>query len=64
MIAELKAQAKKDRDFMEKEYKEKIKKLEEDLKIARSGFEAERQALEKKRTDMQADYEKSIAEMK
>ena len=43
---------------MENEYKQKIVKLEEDLKISRQGFESERAALEKKRTDMQADYEK------
>ena len=42
MIAELKSQAKIDREFLENEYKQKIKKLEDDLKIARSGFEAER----------------------
>ena len=45
---------------METDYKSRIAKLEEELKIARSGFDAERQALEKKRTDMQADYGKKI----
>lgn len=49
---------------METEYKKKIVQLEEDLKLARSGFEGERAMLEKKRTDMQAEYEKTISEMK
>ena len=37
---------------MEKDYKKKIEELEADLKTTRMGFEAEREALEKKRTDM------------
>jgi hypothetical protein len=38
--------------------------LEEQLKIARQGFDAERQVLEKKRTDMQAGYEKQLKELR
>ena len=64
MIFDQKAQAKKDKAFLENEHKKKVTQLEEDLKIARSGFASEREALEKKRTDMQAEYEKQIAEMK
>ena len=38
----------------------RIKQLEEELKEASKGFEAQREILEKKRTDMQEDYEKQI----
>lgn len=47
-----------EKKFIEGEFQKKIADLEEQLRIARSGFDAERQALEKKRTDMQADYER------
>jgi hypothetical protein len=62
-VADLKAQFKKDQDFLISEHTKKVTVLEEDLKIARQGFEAERNALEKKRTDMQAQYERQIEEM-
>lgn len=52
MIEELKKKFKNDQEFMEKDYKKRIEELEADLKMARKGFEAERDALEKKRTDM------------
>lgn len=58
MTDDLKAQFKKDKEFLVNEHNKQVTQLEHDLKIARSGFEAEREALEKKRTDMQEDYEK------
>jgi hypothetical protein len=48
----LKAQFKKEKEFLVAEHTKTVKQYEEDLKIARSGFENERAALEKKRTDM------------
>ena len=61
---ELKKTHQQDKKFIEDDYKKKIAQLEADLATARQGFEAERQVLDKKRTDMQADYEKKISEMK
>ena len=53
-----------EKKFIEGEFQKKIADLEEQLRIARSGFDAERQALEKKRTDMQADYERQLKELR
>lgn len=58
MIEELKRKAQADKEHMEREFQKKIEQLEADLKEARKGFENERQILEKKRTDMQEDYER------
>ena len=52
LLEDNKKQAQKDREQLEAEHKKVIVKLEEELKIARQGFDAERNALEKKRTDM------------
>ena len=41
-----------DQAYLEAELKKKIVELEAKLKEALSGFDSERQALEKKRTDM------------
>ena len=58
MINSLKAQAAKEKEAMEAEYGKKITKLEEELKIARQGFDAERKAIEAKMEEMRAAYEK------
>jgi hypothetical protein len=63
-MEDFKKQVQKDKDFVEKEHTKIITKLEEELRIARSGFDAEREALEKKREDMKAQYEQQISEMK
>lgn len=59
-LEELKRKAKSDLADLDSKYKDQIKQLEADLADARKGFDHERQVLEKKRTDMQADYEKQL----
>ena len=44
--------------------RKRIEQLEAELKEAGKGFEAQRAILEQKRLDMQADYEKQIADLK
>ena len=63
MIEDLKKQYSQEKSLLENQYLKQIKQLEEDLKVARSGFDAERAALEKKRAEMQDKYEKQLAEL-
>lgn len=58
MIDEQKRNSQNELARQKQEYEKKIAQLEADLKEARKGFEHEREILEKKRADMQADYEK------
>lgn len=58
MMQELKKKAENDRAFLQAEMQKRIDQLEAELKEASKGFEAQRQLLEQKRADMQADYER------
>ena len=63
-MEDFKKQVQKDKAYVEQEHMKIVKKLEEELRIARSGFDAERQELENKRLAMQEQYEATITEMK
>lgn len=52
----MKKKSENDRAFLESEMQKRITKLEAELKEAGKGFEAQRQVLEQKRADMEADY--------
>lgn len=60
----MKKKSENDRAFLESEMQKRIDKLVAELKEAGKGFEAQRQVLEQKRADMEADYLKQIAELK
>ncbi len=53
-----------DKAYLEAELKKRIQQLEEELKEAGKGFEAQRKLMEKKREEMEEDYTRQIAELK